>query len=318
MNSFKKTLDICFAKILMEIFRPLNIKLESYIEPEFETHRYGKPDEFIHERKIPKKIWTYWTGKTPSYMIQQCFKNWKYYNPEYEINIITEDSLEKYVEKIPENLFQNSPARQSDWVRLAVLKDYGGIWLDASSILSQSLAWIHEEQRKNPCDFIGFYLKKFTRYESYPVIESWFMAAPPESPFITDSLSEFENQALPRTGVEYVEYLTSLGNFEHLRQNIDGLAAYLNIHLSMQRTLHSGKSYEINLQQAEKGPFYYHALSKWNRDRLRIRLLFYKTPEKIPPIIKLRGPDRKRTETYIEKNIYLPDSIADKYITRIQ
>jgi mannosyltransferase OCH1-like enzyme len=33
-------------------------------------------------------------------------------------------------------------AKRSDWVRLELLNRYGGIWLDASTILTESLAWV--------------------------------------------------------------------------------------------------------------------------------------------------------------------------------
>ena len=61
------------------------------------------------------------------------------------------------------NFASLTPQRQSDWIRLYVLHKYGGIWIDSSTILTDSFKWLHN---KNSTAF-GYYIKKFTTNQNY-------------------------------------------------------------------------------------------------------------------------------------------------------
>ena len=145
------------------------------------------------------------------------------------------------------------------------------------------------------------------------MVENWFLAAPPGSPFIEDLQREFTTEVIPRTGEAYVAHLQSLGLFESLRQNID-MPAYLGMHLAVQRILQGGGRYRLHLARAEDGPYFFHVLGDWRRTPLKIRLLFSRIRGALPPLIKLRSPDRKRLDDYLARGFYLPDSVAGRYL----
>ena len=312
--SFADRSKIFLAQQISRYYRTFPQTLENW-EPEvFKSYKFGHP--IPSSRAIPRIIWTYWDSPEPPFIIRQCFRNWKKFNPDFELNILNQNTLKDVLPNTPENLAKHPHAKQSDWIRFALLHLYGGIWIDASTILTSSLEWVIKEQQHTGNEFIGYYLDKFTKDTNFPVVESWFLAAPPASPFISDVLQEFTTHALAHSGEDYVSYLKSLGNFESLKQGIYD-PSYLNIHLSMQYVLHTNRNYQLSLGKAEQGPFYYHALSHWNRDRLRIKLLCCKVSRTPPPLVKLRKSDRKGTDMYIEHGAYLPGSLIDTYLLNI-
>ena len=68
--------------------------------------------------------------------------------------------------------------QQSDIVRLCVLYDYGGIWIDITSVITENLSWVVEKFNKG-YDQVGFYINyPFTNCSEKTkyLRESWFIA----------------------------------------------------------------------------------------------------------------------------------------------
>ena len=92
----------------------------------------------IHE----KRIFTFWEPKEklPAYL-KLCMQTWKKFLPEYEIVILDYANLNQW---LGENFFDNilykkfSLPKQADAIRCAVLKRYGGIWMDCDTILTSN------------------------------------------------------------------------------------------------------------------------------------------------------------------------------------
>lgn len=280
-------------------------------------HLFGKgvatPAQGLTARAIPRVIWAYWNGDAPPLLIQRCFENWQRFNPDFAIHILNDQTVAQHIPEMPPEVAQLAVAKRSDWIRLELLRLHGGIWLDASTILTESLEWVLRQQEVSDADFIGYYLERYTTEPDCPVVESWFMAAPPLSPFIADLQQEFTSEVIARTGREYVEHLQRRGVYETMRQNID-IPEYLSIHLAMQVTLHGAGTYAICLARAEDGPFFLHVLGGWRRTALKIRLMFSRIRAPLVPLIKLRNPDRKRLDLYLERGLYVRGSIAQRYL----
>lgn len=262
---------------------------------------------------IPPIIWAYWQGGTPPLLVRRCFENWRRLHPHFEIRILDERGVLQYLPAIPAALDGALPAKRADWIRLELLRRHGGIWLDASTVLTQPLDWVLQQQARTGADFVGYYLQQFTSVPERPVVESWFMAAPPASPFIADLLHEFTQEVIARTGEQYTDHLRAQGLYEQVVQRID-IPAYLSIHLAMQVVLLRGPGYRLCLARAEEGPFYLHVLGRWNRAALKLRLLFARIRGPLPPLIKLRSPDRRRLDDYLARGLYLPESVAGRWL----
>jgi hypothetical protein len=128
---------------------------------------------------------------------------------------------------------------RADWIRLELLRRHGGIWLDASTLLTAPLDWVLQQQQRSGSDLVAYYLDRYTTDAQFPIVENWFLAAPPQSALVADLQHEFTHTVLPLGGAGYVAYLQQLGNYEQLRQGID-LPNYLSMHLALQRLLRSG------------------------------------------------------------------------------
>lgn len=288
--------------------------LEPAPAPVFTLHATGTAAAAPAARTaMPRILWSYWQGGTPPLLVQRCFDHWRRLHPHFEIRILDARGVLQYLPAIPAALDGASAAKRADWIRLELLRRHGGIWLDASTILTQPLDWVLQEQARTGADFVGYYLQQYTSVPDRPVVENWFMAAPPGSPFIEDLQREFTQEVIARTGEQYIAHLQAQGLYTQALQRID-MPAYLTMHLALQVILLRGGSYRLGLSPAESGPYFLHVQGRWRRAALKLRLLFMRARGPLPPLIKLRSPDRRRLDDYLTQGLYLPDSVAGQWL----
>lgn len=115
-----------------------------------------------------KTLWSFWDGKDDS-LIRKCQTSWKKHLPNWDIRLLNSKDLNLYSIIKPQSFEQLSLTTQSDVVRLSLLYEYGGLWLDASVFLNGNLDFL---DRYRAYDYHGIRHKK----NSY--IESWFLYAP--------------------------------------------------------------------------------------------------------------------------------------------
>ncbi|ECR0867810.1 hypothetical protein F0874_09200 [Campylobacter coli] len=89
-----------------------------------------------------KTIWTFWEpkDKMPGY-VKLCIETWKVFFSDYRVVILDYSNLHNFLPKdfYDESLYENfSLPKQADAIRAAVLFLYGGIWLDADTIITSS------------------------------------------------------------------------------------------------------------------------------------------------------------------------------------
>jgi hypothetical protein len=98
--------------------------------------------------QAPKIIWTYWDKpdhldpkRRLSDQAKEATRSWAEYNPNYEIIILTNKTYQGYV-TIPEEI-RDHPALNPDYIRdlikLWVLAERGGVWIDPTVKLSMPL-----------------------------------------------------------------------------------------------------------------------------------------------------------------------------------
>ena len=269
---------------------------------------YKIPKEgFETNTSIPKKIWTYWDNETLPDIIVKCIDTWKKQNPNYEIIVLSKQSLSKYLPDIDFSKIKHidTAARFSDMVRLHILAKYGGIWSDASIICQKPYdSWIPDMKAKSNAEFVGFYIDSFTLpqfKEKSPVIESWFFACVTGSKMVNDWLNEFLRISDFDTVEKYVESVKDEGVD---LQKIDN-PVYLSIHVACQKTLQNrlNKPYFFELLKAEDTAYKYLTQNDWNSQNA-IQNIIDCAESKVnkncsfleSPIIKLRGYERNEIE----------------------
>jgi len=235
-------------------------------------------DEFasVSDQEIPKIIWTYWdTTELPEF-IKICQMNWKKFAPNYQVNFIHQDQVEKLVD-MPQN-WKNLPNfRQADVLRLKLLEKYGGIWMDASILLLT-----------NPDNFVKQDLTLFivpSKSFDNPVHENWFIAARKGHPLIIEWVKEV---AIAMTNVD--KYIN-----ESKKEDVEAVGAvgYLICHLAIRNIYQRNKKLFVGgaYYTSHDTAFYEHIKVGWDKTYA----IFDQPNFKIDPyrlMIKIRGGDR--------------------------
>ena len=93
-----------------------------------------------------KTIWLLWLqgwDKAP-WVVQKVCESWKTLNPGWNVELVDEKNLKKYVD-IPYINNINTPAAKSDAIRLSLLEKHGGVWADASMLCMVPLdEWVYD------------------------------------------------------------------------------------------------------------------------------------------------------------------------------
>jgi len=75
----------------------------------------------------------------------------------YKVHLINHENVKNYVPYIPDFFYHLRPAFQADYVRVSVICDYGGIWLDSDTLVIESLDSLFEKM--NSCSD-GFFIRE--------------------------------------------------------------------------------------------------------------------------------------------------------------
>ncbi len=122
---------------------------------------------------LPRTIWTLWLQgweEAPE-LPRTCLRTWQQRNPGWEVRPLDLEALLELVQP-PLPLAGKSPAAVSDIARLALLRRYGGVWVDSTVFCAAPLdSWIDEHARE------GFFA--FSRPAPDRMLASWFLAAEP-------------------------------------------------------------------------------------------------------------------------------------------
>jgi mannosyltransferase OCH1-like enzyme len=101
---------------------------------------------------MSKRIFTFWEPKSnmPGYL-HLCMRTWAKFLPDYEVVVCDYSNLGDYLDKttISKILCKEMPLpTQADCVRAALLKTYGGIWLDADTIITSAdcFKWMEKSE----------------------------------------------------------------------------------------------------------------------------------------------------------------------------
>lgn len=125
---------------------------------------------------IPKRVWVLWSqgldGAPP--VPRACVDTWVRHNPDWEVNVLTGQSLCNWVDPVLCQPKARSllPYRLSELVRLNLLARHGGVYVDATCYCMKPLeTWLPDYLTS------GFFA--FARPAHDRLVSSWFLASPP-------------------------------------------------------------------------------------------------------------------------------------------
>lgn len=254
-------------------------------------------NESLCQDEIPKIIWTYWQPSPAPAFIQACVANWRRFAPDHEVRLLDRDSVARWQPELRPD-FDALPAyRQADWLRIHLLARHGGIWMDASMLLSRDLAWLHETRKKRAADYVGFYIDRYTTRPELPIVENWLMASVPGGRFATALAAAFD-RALDEGAEALLQRLRDEGRHARVVQALtEDFQRYLLMHVAASELLdREPQVARLVLLRAEDGPFAWLAGVGWRKRHLFARLALVPCPRVLPAVLKLRGGDRAVVE----------------------
>jgi len=249
---------------------------------------------------FPKCIYAYWDNLEGNDLIKSFVKNWKKkINPDWKIIIITKNTLKDYVSEEFIEKYKHLPSfRFADFLRLELLLNNGGVWMDISTIIVDGIFMdnFYNEMVFNKFDVCVYELKNMSFIQDnfyFPYLENWFIMAPKNSPYIKDLYNEFskaekmgflnyKNNVLIPTGINFdnifkkeeentylmqhgiVNYLLYKNNIYHIciKNAADG---FLKILVSNQFDTTKTADYIMNNDLSDQ---YAIKLTKWDRDNI--------------------------------------------------
>jgi hypothetical protein len=247
--------------------------------------------------EIPKVIWTYWQTSPPPAFVSACLANWRRFAPDHELRLLDRGSLAAWLPGLRTD-FDALPAfRQADWLRIHLLARHGGIWMDASTLLSRDLGWLHEARARHGAEYVGFSIDRYSTRPELPIVENWFMASVPGGGFATALAAAFD-AALDQGAEPLLARLHAEGRHARVVQGLtEDFQRYLLMHVAAADLLdRRPQAWRLTLLRAEDGPFAWLAGVGWRKRHLYARLALTPAPRRLPMLIKLRGGDRAVTE----------------------
>ena len=242
---------------------------------------------------IPKQIWTYWNSDELTPVITKCINSWKKYNPDYKVTIVTPKNLSQYIDfDVKAVKFNDSPARESDIIRLNILAKYGGVWCDASILMTRPFDFPTNSKH----EFVGYYIEHYTTKPQWPCIEGWFFATVPGGKLVTKWRDSFMSISKFDTVNDYLDDLQKKGvDFQKTQWS---MLNYLAINLAAQDAMQRGMTVDeikntCYFLSANKGPYKHMYEHGWNN---------YNAVKSVcepnqPTIVKFHNHDRKLLDT---------------------
>ena len=121
---------------------------------------------------MKKIIWSYWDGPTND-LLDKSLESWKKYFKGWQINILNKKTIKNYKLLKPKNYNQLTPTIKSDVIRLNLLYQYGGLWLDRTIIINKPITWLKKYEKYSYFSFLYSYFS--IKQKS---IENWFIMVP--------------------------------------------------------------------------------------------------------------------------------------------
>jgi hypothetical protein len=122
-------------------------------------------------------------------LIQKCLESWIFYNPTWKICVLDQTNYQSYTEFHYDGTM--TLIKFSDFLRLSILKTYGGLWVDATCFCNISLdEWLPER--------CFLFENKTLHYK----ISTWFIYSEPNHPLITswyDAVNKIEPEKIQST-----------------------------------------------------------------------------------------------------------------------
>lgn len=188
--------------------------------------------------KPPKIIWTYWNDQNIPPLVEKIMSHRARILTGWKQIIVSDSTIKQYVEP-PDVYYTLGQTHKSDWLRLALIKKYGGCWMDATIIVNseEALNEIYEENNRRKSEFTGFYTPLgLIQDNKSTFIESWCILAPRGSRVIDAWYDEYV-KACKMGFLEYKKSSLKIHNFSPHIYKPDNEDVYLTVYAACQMAI---------------------------------------------------------------------------------
>ena len=228
---------------------------------------------FTSDYELPKVIYAFWDDYDDNKIIQSHIKSWeRKISPDWKIIMLNKNNVYKYVDASFITKYGSGtldPTRFADFLRVDLLKNRGGCWMDASIFLTDCkfLYDMHKEMINNKYDACFYEYKENTLQPSQPHIDNWFMMAPKNSKIITDLYYEF-NRAYEMDFLKYKNKIIIPSGILLDKTIGYGDSTYLMQHAIFHYLFKIGNKYNILLKNASDSMYKLQILYNWHHDKV--------------------------------------------------
>lgn len=219
---------------------------------------------------LPKVIYTYWNDENK--LVEAFVNSWRRnLSPDWKIILINDSNINQYVNSdFMKKYSKLEKFRFADFLRLELLKNNGGVWIDSTSVIfnGKFVDDYYNETIKGKYDVCLYEFKKRTAIETEPYLENWFIMAPKNSLFINDLYDEFEKARLSNFIGYKKDILIPSGINLAFTLGWDDETTYLMQHAIIHYLLKIGKKYKINMVDATKDFFKLQEYLKWDSEKI--------------------------------------------------
>ena len=199
---------------------------------------------------------------------------------------------------------------RSDLIRLILLHERGGVWCDASNVLTDDLRWLSRIFDERAPEIFAFTSPHqdtvIVNGCQVPLLENWFIACVGGCKLIDMWLKEFKGALLDlkESGSSdgYIKYAESKSiSFHRMHTSQYDYRSYLLMHTTQQVLLQRSDvkipQLKIETLPSIAGPFLLHSKFSWQSEKIIAAILnidegAHKSLEVPPYFIKLRGDER--------------------------
>jgi hypothetical protein len=218
---------------------------------------------------LPKTIYLYWHDKNNSSVLENI-KCWKRNIPQdWKIEFINSNNIKQYVSNEFYEKYKHLDAtRFSDFLRLELLYNNGGVWMDAFILVTNG-KFLDEYRNEMINSNYNATLYNFaTRNIGNDIyLENWWIMAPQYSIFIHDLKYEF-NRSYEMGFLNYKKNILIPSGINLTNTLGYGDATYLMQHAIINYLFYIGKNYNLNIKNATDNMFKIHDMFNWNHKQV--------------------------------------------------
>ena len=252
----------------------------------------------------PRIVWTYFDRPFTPFISSIITHTNNTIGSSWKINIVGKANIRKFFDlsTFPKHFFSLYPQNQADYIRLRLLQDYGGLWMDASTFITSSLVITSSvdqgEQDKS-------HLIAFRNYQLCPqtFIENGVMYAPKGSAIIQSWLVEMERLfALGPQSYIHSVYRNGVTLPCMIFRKYPNILTYHSVYACLQYALHRVVPRHIHMTTFDVYDYYYKLIGdcSWNTFCIARKYL-NKTALNTYPITKFTRTEREFLDPYYKR-----------------